>query len=457
MTSTAFAGRTIEEMERIIAAPVPRAALRALVSRRTRSELAYCAASLPLSVAGFVLAVALLAPGLALSVTVAGTIAGLALLVTVLRLGRRLGSGHRRLAARWLTERWPGDLATAPRPFVPGHGILGRADARLRDGAGWRAIAYVLLKLPLALLGCYLMAALWIGGLFYLTYPVWWGISRGLADGTSPVTTPFPAGGARIVTWPAAFALPLLGAAVLLAAPWVVRLVVTADRWLARNLLGAAPLAERVRELEESRAHAVDDSAATLRRVERDLHDGAQVRLVALALNLGMAREKLGSDGAAVNVPRARELVDSAHRSAKEALTELRDLARGIHPPVLDNGLPDALATLTAGSAVPAELSASIPGRPTAAIEAIAYFCAAELLANVAKHSAAGHVTVQAAARDGALWLTVSDDGIGGADPGHGTGLAGLRQRVRTVDGRIEISSPAGGPTVVTVELPLSA
>jgi signal transduction histidine kinase len=106
---------------------------------------------------------------------------------------------------------------------------------------------------------------------------------------------------------------------------------------------------------------------------------------------------------------------------------------------------------------VPAELSASIPGRPTAAIEAIAYFCAAELLANVAKHSAASHVTVQAAARDGALWLTVSDDGIGGADPGHGTGLAGLRQRVRTVDGRIEISSPAGGPTVVTVELPLSA
>jgi signal transduction histidine kinase len=444
-------------MERTLAAPVIRAALRAPVSRRARSELAYCAAGLPLSVAGFVLAAALLAPGLVLSVTVAGTIAGLAMLVAVTRLGRRLGAAHRRLAARWLTERWPGDLAAAPRPFRPGHGILGRADARLRDAAGWRAVGYVLLKLPIAAGGCCLAAGMWIGGLFYLTYPAWWGISRGPRDANSPVTTPFPAGGLRIESWPAAIALPLLGAAALLAVPWAVRLVVTADRALIRSLLGPAPLAERVRELQQSRAHAIDDSAATLRRVERDLHDGAQVRLVTLAMNLGMAKEKLGDDGDAVNMTRARELIDSAHRDAKEALIELRDLARGIHPPVLDNGLPDALATLTARSAVPAGLSADIPGRPTAAIETIAYFCAAELLANVAKHSAASHATVQAAARDGALWLTVSDDGIGGADPGQGTGLAGLRQRVRTVDGRLEISSPAGGPTVVTIELPLSA
>jgi signal transduction histidine kinase len=223
------------------------------------------------------------------------------------------------------------------------------------------------------------------------------------------------------------------------------------------NLLGAGRLSERVRELEESRASAVDDSAATLRRVERDLHDGAQARLVALAMSLGMAKEKLGDDGEPVNVTRARELVDTAHRSAKEALTELRDLARGIHPPVLDGGLPDALATLTARSAVPAGLTADIPARPTAAIETIAYFCAAELLANAAKHSAASHVAVTAAARNGALLLSVSDDGIGGADPDHGTGLAGLRQRVRTVDGRLDISSPPGGPTVVTIELPLSA
>jgi signal transduction histidine kinase len=444
-------------MKRIIAAPVIRAALSAPVSRRAWSELAYCAAVLPLSVAGFVLIVALLAPGLVLCVTVVGTVAGLALLVAATRLGRLLGPAHGRLAARLLTERWPGELTAAPRPFRPGHGILGRTDARLRDSVGWRAVGYVLLKLPLAVTGCYLAAVTWIGGVFYLTYPVWWGIARGLGDGHSPVTTPFPAGSVRITAWPAAFALPLLGIALLLAAPWAVRLVVTADRWLIRNLLCAPPLAERVRELEESRALAVDASAATLRRVERDLHDGAQVRLVALALSLGMAREKLGDEGEPVNVARARELVDSAHRNAKEALTELRDLARGIHPPVLDNGLPDALATLTARSAVPAGLSADIAGRPTAAIETIAYFCAAELLANVAKHSAASHAMVDATARDGALRLTVSDDGIGGADPDHGSGLAGLRQRVRTVDGRIEIRSPAGGPTVVTVELPLSA
>ncbi len=133
----------------------------------------------------------------------------------------------------------------------------------------------------------------------------------------------------------------------------------------------------------------MDDSAALLRQVERDLHDGAQIRLATLAMHLGMAREKLGDDGDPLDVAGARELVDAAHRGAKDALAELRDLARGIHPPVLDNGLADALATLAAGSAIPVELATDIPVRPTPAIETIAYFCAAELLANAAKHSLA--------------------------------------------------------------------
>jgi signal transduction histidine kinase len=246
-----------------------------------------------------------------------------------------------------------------------------------------------------------------------------------------------------------------VGAAMVLAAPWATRAVVAADRWLIRALLGPATLTQRVRDLEQTRALAVDDAAAQLRRVERDLHDGAQMRLATLAMNLGMAREKLGDDGDPLDVGRARELLDAAHRSAKEALVELRDLAKGIHPPVLDNGLADALATLAATSAIPVELHSDLPRRPTPAIETIAYFCAAELLANAAKHSFANTIRIQATEHDGRLLLGVGDDGVGGADPARGSGLSGLAQRVRTVDGRLEIASPPGGPTRITVVLPL--
>ena len=270
-----------------------------------------------------------------------------------------------------------------------------------------------------------------------------------------PVLTPF--GPFRVGTFPGTFAVFATGLVMVLAAAWVTRAVTSVDRWLIRTLLGPGGLAQRVRELEHARAVAVDDSAALLRRLERNLHDGAQVRLAALALNLGMAKEKLGSDGDPPDVAQARELVEAAHRSAKDALRELRDLVTGIHPPVLDNGLADALSTLAAGSAIPAELTADIPVRPTPAIETIAYFCAAELLANAAKHSEAGTITIRAAGRDGVLVLTVADDGDGGADPDRGSGLAGLAQRVGTVDGHLDIASPPGGPTRITVELPLRA
>ncbi len=222
-----------------------------------------------------------------------------------------------------------------------------------------------------------------------------------------------------------------------------------------------------MRELEQSRAQAVDDSAARLRRIERDLHDGAQAQMVAVAMKLGLAREKLGGTAGAAgarggataeaDLERALELIDAAHRSAKEAIMELRDLARGIHPPVLDRGLGTALATLAARGEVPVELVVDLPERPSAAIETIAYFCAAELLANVAKHSRARHATLEAVHVPGLLRLRVGDDGTGGARVEPGGGLAGLDERIRTVDGRIEVSSPAGGPTMVTVELPSHA
>jgi len=239
---------------------------------------------------------------------------------------------------------------------------------------------------------------------------------------------------------------------------WGASLIAVAalELWVAYRLL-VAPLPQRVRELEQSRAHLVDDSAARLRRIERDLHDGAQAQMVAVTMKLGLATKKLRgmTDGAGqTDLDRALELVAAAHRGAKEAVTELRDLARGIHPPVLDQGLGIALTSLAARSDLAVELVTDLPERPSAAIETIAYFCAAELLANAAKHSGARHATLEAVHVPGLLRVRVSDDGCGGARVEARGGLAGLAERVKTVDGRLQISSPPGGPTVVTVELP---
>jgi signal transduction histidine kinase len=223
-----------------------------------------------------------------------------------------------------------------------------------------------------------------------------------------------------------------------------------------------AQAAQRARELQERRARVVDESAARLRRIERDLHDGAQVRLAALAMTLGEIKEGLDAAAVAGNggpddadgSARTRMLVTAAHRNAKETLAELRDLARGIHPPVLDRGLGAALATLAETSPVPVGLEVCIADRPSPAIEAIAYFCVSELLANVAKHSGASRATVSASDQEGMLQVTVTDDGSGEARLAPGGGLAGLLERVQTVDGRLGIDSPHGGPTVITIELP---
>ena len=214
-----------------------------------------------------------------------------------------------------------------------------------------------------------------------------------------------------------------------------------------------AAAAERARELQDRRARAVDESAARLRRIERDLHDGAQVRLAALAMTLGEIKENLEQAGD----DRTLALAGAAHQNAKDTLAELRDLARGIHPPVLDRGLGPALGILAGTSAIPVALTVAVTERPSPAIEAMAYFCTAELLANVTKHSGARHVTISVAEPGSGLTLTVTDDGDGGARLVPGGGLAGLLERVQTVDGRLEVASPPGGPTIVTIELPRHA
>ena len=259
----------------------------------------------------------------------------------------------------------------------------------------------------------------------------------------------------------------VLGVALLATIPWTGPLA----------LLGVLPLAGsalifwtvyrlqqdsvlRVRELEQTRTHLVDNSAATLRQIERDLHDGAQAQMVAVTMKLGLAVKKLGgmTDGAGqTDLDRVLELVVAAHRGAREAVTELRDLCRGIHPPVLDQGLGIALTTLAARSDLPVDLAIDLPERQSAAIETIAYFCAAELLTNVTKHSGARHATLEALHLPGLLRVRVGDDGRGGARVEARGGLAGLAERVRAVDGTLRLSSPPGGPTVITVELPSRA
>ena len=215
-----------------------------------------------------------------------------------------------------------------------------------------------------------------------------------------------------------------------------------------------AAAAQRERELTERRARVVDEAEARLRGIERNLHDGAQVRLAALAMTLGEIKENLERSADPTGTI---ELASAAHRSAKETLAELRDLARGIHPAVLDRGLPAALAVLAEASAVPAVATVDMTRRPSPAIEAIAYYCAAELLANVAKHAGAGRASISVRELDGRLVMRVTDDGVGGARLKPGGGLAGLDDRVQTVDGRLSLQSPPGGPTVVTVELPVRA
>jgi len=423
---------------------------------RNRRELMYCGFGGIAGLAGFWITLVLLLSGLTISVSVIGTVVGLVLITTTLRVSRRLGSLHRRLLNRIL-----GRQVEAPPPFQPGTGILNRVDRRLRDRPAWRAVWYALIKLPVSAAQLYAVV-LTAFGLADLAYPAIWLLFRNHHGGTlTPLVAvvPVPFGGnIRVGSWLGAFPAALAGAACVVAAAWLARGINAADARLARGLLGPSSMAERVSELERTRALAVDDSAAALRRVERDLHDGAQMRLAALAMNLGMAREKLGDDDQAADSATVRELIDAAHRNAVDALADLRDLARGIHPPVLDNGLASALATLAASSAIPATVSASIGTRPAPAIETIAYFCAAELIANATKHSYANQIKINIhTERAGVLVLEVSDDGIGGADAAQGSGLSGLAQRVSTVDGRIDVSSPAGGPTMVTVELPLRA
>jgi signal transduction histidine kinase len=240
--------------------------------------------------------------------------------------------------------------------------------------------------------------------------------------------------------------------------PWLARQVTRTDERLVRVLLGPGrreELALRVESLARSRADLVDAADAERRRIERDLHDGAQQRLVSLAMNLGMARERLDGESEPVRLALA-----SAHDEAVLALTELRQFIRGLHPAVLsDRGLVAALSGLAARAPLPVKLQVDVPRPASAAVEAVAYFIVSEALTNVAKHAQASRVEVAVTRTGSTLVIAVADDGRGGAAFGRsdgvdGTGLRGLAQRAAAVDGTLSIDSPPGGPTVITAELP---
>jgi signal transduction histidine kinase len=421
--------------------------LTALVAARSWLATIYVVSSWPVGLAAFIVVCVLLPLGVGL---IPLALVGFLVLVVMLLLAGAFG--------RFERARLHATLGVQVEPPT-GPPITGSTFARIRallgSGRHWRAVAYGFLLLPVAAIGLVCVTAGWAGGLTGVSLPLWaWAL---------------PGGGARLAGHPISAARWLVpytaaGVVLLLAAPWMARSWAQLIAGLVRRLLGPsdrAELEERVEALTETRSRVVDAADAERRRIERDLHDGAQQRLVALAVDLGRARARLSADP---SVPaETSALVAGAHEEAKQALAEIRDLVRGIHPAVLtDRGLDAALSAIAARCPVPVAVDTSglAGARCAPAVEAVAYFVAAEALTNVAKHAGAHQVrlSVGLADRGGVRHLTlqVEDDGQGGADP-RGAGLQGLADRVAALDGSFQVTSPAGGPTVLVAELPCTA
>ncbi|WP_338896582.1 sensor domain-containing protein [Streptomyces sp. TG1A-60] len=364
---------------------------------QTWREIAHLLANLPLALFGFVYVMTALSTSVFLTLTVIG----FPLLAAALMGARQLGRLERARARTLLRVRVD---EPSPLPFRnrrAGEGFVTQVWMSVKDPVGWRSMLYELIRMP------------WSVATFAITL-------TGL-----------------FVAWPVL--------------PYIVRGLTNVDRAMVRGLLSPSDeLERRIAELESDRGVVVDTAAADLRRIERDLHDGAQARLVNLAMGLGLAKEKLLEDPDA-----AASMVAEAHGEVKLALQELRDLARGIHPAVLtDRGLDAALSAVASRCTAPVKVTVDLAVRPAAAIEGIAYFTVSELLQNVSKHSGAKSAAVDVWRSDDRLLIQVWDDGCGGADLNGGTGVAGLAERLDAVDGLFVIESPVGGPTTITAELP---
>ncbi|MEU1459962.1 sensor domain-containing protein [Streptomyces sp. NPDC005727] len=418
------------------------AALRAPVEARSLREFGYVLLSLPIAIVLFCWAVTMVSLGAGLLIT----FLGVPVLAAALAGCRGFGVLERTRARALLRlEVADPEPLRAAKP-----GVFAWMGAVLKSGASWRHLLYALLQFPWAVFSFVVVLNFWTIGWALLTYPLWFWVFPMYAG----------QGGLQLygdahhsVYLDNAFEITvtaLVGLVFTLATPWIVRGLVTVDGLLVRGLLGPSRLSARVVELESDRGVVVDTAAADLRRIERDLHDGAQARLVSLAMDLGLAKEKLRED------PReAARMVEDAHGEVKTALQELRDLARGIHPAVLtDRGLDAALSAVASRCAVPVRVEVDLPSRPAPAIEGIAYFTVSELLQNISKHSRARSASIDVWRTEDRLLVQVMDDGVGGADATRGSGLAGLAGRLDAVDGVLVVDSPAGGPTRVIAELP---
>lgn len=345
-------------------------------------------------------------PVLALLVlTVVGTAllvvwVGMAVLAIAVPATRWIADRHRQMAARVLEVPVPRPYRPLPRR-QPVQALL----VVLRDPMTWRDVAW---SVWAATFGFAVALICVLELLVVVTLPIWWFGIRPMMRARSMI-----------------------------------------DLWFLASTR-TEHLEQRVQVLTESRAELVDHSAAELRRLERDLHDGAQARLVALSMSLGLADQLFADDPA-----QARRLVNDARATTSAAIGDLRSVVRGIHPPVLaDRGLSGAVQALALDMAVPVEVSATLDGRPPAPVESAVYFAVAECLANIGKHARARHAWITVTHRDGRLRAVVGDDGCGGADPAAGSGMLGVRRRLGAFDGTMSVSSPTGGPTVVTLEVP---
>jgi signal transduction histidine kinase len=421
---------------------VPAAAGPLTASQRFWRGYGYLLGGLPLCIVAFVIAIAGFAAGI-------GTIVvwlGLPILAGTLRASRGLASVERR-GAEWATGR-----ALPPHHYRPARGRgIGRLFSMLADPQSWRDLLHAVVAFPVRL-AMFIIAVVWtVGGLGSLLYVTWeWSLPVD-DDGGGLFWLIF-----GYNFWLGEIAInTVLGVIMVATSPLVVRGLVAARAGLARGLLTnqTAALRARATQLESSRRAAVQAEAQTLRRLERDIHDGPQQRLVRLNMDLEAVARRLDD-----NPEKARPLVAEALEQSREALDELRALSRGIAPPILaDRGLGPALAAAAARCPVEVSLDVALPQgqRLAAAVENTAYFVVTEALTNVAKHANATLCTVIVTADADRVLVQVRDDGRGGAHLGKGHGLAGLADRLATVEGALDVVSPPGGPTVLTAEIPL--
>ncbi|MFJ4831104.1 sensor histidine kinase [Streptomyces sp. NPDC088747] len=398
---------------------------------------------------GFLVGVAGAAGSVALFVTAVVSIllvpVGIGVVTTpwVLTGVRGFANWRRMVATRWCGVRIPARYRQIPERANPWE----RCFRMLRDPATWRDLGWLPVDMTAGFVTAVLPAALLLYPLegFALALGLW----RILTDATGG---DWWYGFVPVSGQGTALLAGALGAALLVASYHLSPPLLRVHFLLTRAVLGPdeAELAERVRVLTETRRDAVDSSAAELRRIERDLHDGAQARLVAMGMDLGTIEALVEKDPA-----KAKELLGRARRSSADALTELRDLVRGIHPPVLaERGLGDAVRALALRLPLETEVDVDLDGRPGEPVEAAAYFAVSEVLTNAVKHSGAGRVWVDVHHANGMLRVTVTDDGRGGARLDAGSGLTGVDRRLGTFDGVLAVSSPVGGPTMVTMEIP---